>query len=157
MWAVGSRLRGNDGWWGGVLGLGGELGHGVWAVGSCLRGNDGLVGRGAGLRGWWVGVECGPWVPAFAGMVNGWVPWGGRSHFLPRGSVLRLRERVAHPTLGGRMCNPLPSLRTNGGEGMDGGRGVVGGGGCPVYGVRTCLKGSGGSWTSAPSSPSCQL
>ena len=32
------------------------------------------------------------------------------------GGVLRLRERVAHPTDQGWMCNPLPSLRTNGEE-----------------------------------------
>ena len=30
------------------------------------------------------------------------------------GAVLRLRQRVVHPTLAGLIYNPLPSLRTNG-------------------------------------------
>ena len=68
----------------------------------------------------------GLWIPACAGMTGGvvgfWVSGVGQGcgvRVPVSGSwgVLRLREGVVRPTLGGRMYNPLPSLRTNGGGG----------------------------------------
>ena len=95
-------------------------------MGSWLCGNDDWWVRGAGLRGWWVGVECGPWVPAFAGMVNGWVPWGEEKPLPASGLCPSTSGAGCTSNLGRSDVQPAPFAQDERGGGDGRGKGCRG-------------------------------
>ena len=101
-------------------------------LGKQLRGGLGIVVT-EGVSGFRPAPEWRDGVRGFWGLI--WSRVWGVDPVAGVWGVLRLREHVVHPTLGGRMYNVLPSLRTNGGAE------VVGGG--RMYNVLPSLRTNG--------------